>query len=240
MSNSPQRFVNESELKIVDKASKYAVFGYVETIQKQINNELFNIIPKLITCIILAFYFDDTDEFDENYCGRFIQISNNNKTIKHVNRNGHSNTCYGKLIIPSLNNGTYIWNIKIVNSDNMIVAIANAKATHCEKNMYRGRDRGCYAFCVRAGYIFSWRKTLSTEGYPGLNKEKYGDILIMKLHLDTNIAKLSYKWHGNDANQEFTPFNDILREDRLSYRLAVTLLQSDNSVQLISNSKLKT
>ena len=235
MSNSPERFVNETELKIVDKASKYIVFGYIQKIQQQLNNELFSVIPKLITCIILAFYFDDTDEFDQNYCGPHIKISNNNKTITHVKDNDNSNTCYGKTIIHSLSNGIYIWKIKIIKGDgSMIIGIDNAKATHCNKNLYMGRDRGCYAFYVRKGYIFSWQTILKSEGYPAFNKEHYGDTLIMKLHLGTNIAKLSYKWHDSEKNQEFIPFNDILREDGLSYRFAITLLTSDISAQLIS------
>ena len=57
-SRDPNLFLNESKLQNVDKKSKFTVFGYI---REQHNNKLFNILPKLITLIILAFYVDNTD-----------------------------------------------------------------------------------------------------------------------------------------------------------------------------------
>ena len=49
------------------------------------------------------------DEFNPNLCGKLILLSSNNKQIIGGKE---WNTCYGKQIISSMKNGTYIWKLR--------------------------------------------------------------------------------------------------------------------------------
>ena len=232
--NQSIRFLNDSELQKVDKIFKYTVFGYIR--QQQTEYSSSTIIPQLVIVIILAFYLDDTDEFDEKYCGKYISISNNNKTITyHRKKYWGSNTCYGKKIINSLSNGIYIWKIKFIKGSNdMNIGIDNAKATHCNGNIYENREKGLYALYLEAGYIFSWKKGGYRLDIKRFEKRNDNDTLIMTLHLDSKKSKLCFKWKNSDNNKEFIAFDNILREDGLYYRFAITCREHNQSVQIIS------
>ena len=86
---NPDIYFNEMALKNVDKRSRLIVFGYIRNEQQN----LFNIIPKNISLIILAFYVYFSDEFNPNLCGDGMKISNNNKIITGGKK---WRTCYGK------------------------------------------------------------------------------------------------------------------------------------------------
>ena len=233
----PTAFLNESKLQKVNQQSKYTVFGYVR--QQTTDNLSSNVIPKLVIVVILAFYDNNIAEFDNRLSAKqHVEISNNNKTASYQVWSWGSIKCYGKRVISSLLNGIYIWKIKFLQQSTSInIGIDNSKATHCNKNIYHERDRGCYGYYIHGGYVFSWDKSGNTKGFPKLNRSKYGNTLIMKLQLDSKISKLTFKWQSNksnDTNKEFTAFDNILRDDGLSYRLAITMMSQYMSVQLIS------
>ena len=71
----PKIYLNKLELQKVDELSKYTVFGYIRHHQELYNHDWFNIIPQLITYIILAFYADNMDKFDENLIGPNVRLS---------------------------------------------------------------------------------------------------------------------------------------------------------------------
>ena len=75
--SDPGRFMNESELQKVTQISKDIVFGYIR-------QQSLNTIPKLVTVVILAFYTDDTDEFDIKHCGERIKITNDIIKLQHI------------------------------------------------------------------------------------------------------------------------------------------------------------
>ena len=56
---SPDKYFNQIELKNVDYQLQLTIFGYTRTIQKNLN--LFNIIPRNISLIILAFSLNFSD-----------------------------------------------------------------------------------------------------------------------------------------------------------------------------------
>ena len=180
------RFLNKSELQKLDKISKYTVFGYI---RKQKSDDLSsNTIPKLIIVIILAFYVDDTDKFDENHCGQYIKLTNNNTAVSMMT-NG-ANTCYGKKIISSLSNGKYIWKIKLFKGDDRInIGIDNSNATHCNGNIFFKRGKAYYGLDVKYGYPFSWNHEHNKKDFIPYNRD-LSDTIIMKLYLKNYLCFL--------------------------------------------------
>ena len=106
-SRDPHLFTNELKLQTVDKKSKYTVFGYI---RKQQNNDLFDILPKLITVITLAFYTNNPDRFNPKLCGKHITIKEKNTVIDCDEFEW--STVYGTKVISSTMNGIYKWKIK--------------------------------------------------------------------------------------------------------------------------------
>ena len=73
------------------------LFGYIRKQQ----NKFKIIIPKIITCYILAFYHENDDYFDMIDNERII-ISNDRKTITRNVNDEPWCTCYGKNVISSI------------------------------------------------------------------------------------------------------------------------------------------
>ena len=139
---------------MINEQSKYTVFGYIR--RQQTDHLLLNIIPKLIIVIILAFYTDNTDEFDSKKCGKFIKIYDDNKTIRHQPK-WSANTVYGKRIISSQSNSKYIWKIKLIEGKGgMLIGIMNDKAVKSELDLYSTAMKGWYAFDCTNGLAYSW------------------------------------------------------------------------------------
>ena len=228
MSHSPERFVNESELKTVDKLSKYTVFGYIQRIQKEINNELFNVIPKLIICVILAFYTDIIDEFE--IMPNHITLKDDNKTV-YSNANAWC-TCYGKKIISSIINGTYIWKIKLYSPQNNInigIDSYDDKSWVFNNALYLKKSKACYLFSNWYGFLYRWDESERKTEYPLFTNKN--DILTMKLMFtpDGN-GKISYKINDND---EFIGFENITREKSLNYRFVASFYYKNTSLGFI-------
>ena len=223
----PNFFLNELELNRIEKDTKYTIYGYIRKAQNDDN--ISQIIPKLITLIILAFYVDPPDEFNPELCGKLIKISNDNTTItKH---SGSTNTVYGKKVIPSTSIGTYMWKIKLLSgTGGMNIGIDNAEGTHCNGNIFVTRNK-VYAYCANDGYFFGWKESRDVDSRHSLKFNKVNDILTMTLKLTLNGGKLIYKI--NDG-KEFMFFDDILVQNNLKYRLAISIYDTNGSIQLIS------
>ena len=223
-------YLNESSLQTIEAAPKFTIFGYIREHQ---NKYEFNVIPKLITLIILAYYLDVIDTFDPDLCGKFIEISNDNKTIKSIVSGQtfiiQGQTCYGKKIIPSTSIGTFIWKIKLIKGKApILIGIDNAQKADYNKIISRNQSRGCYAYWCKGGYFNSWKADFE-YGFPRFVKQ--GDILTIKLDLTSNGGKLIYKINNN---KEFSPYNDILREKGLDYQFAISMYETDVRIELLS------
>ena len=104
----------------------------------------------------------------------------------------------------------------------MNVGIDNAKATHCNRNIYEYGDK-CYALYPEHQPIKQYLKNTMM---------KHMKIFLL-CHLDSKISTLSYQWEDGDNKNECRAYGNIAREDGLSYRLAITLFQSEVIVEII-------
>ena len=184
----PNSFLNESQLQKVNKEFKYVVFGYI---REQQNNHSFDIIPKLVMFIILAFYADISDEFDKTLCGDNVKISVDGKSIIHFQKNYSSNTSYGKKIINSMDDGIYIWRLKLFDDKNyeMNIGIDNAKAKYVNGNLYSNKDKASYAYCASEPYVFKWNENTPKRNANIYKFSKSGEILKLQL---LNKQKMVY------------------------------------------------
>ena len=169
----PYSFLNELKLQTVDIKSKYIVFGYI---RKQQNNNLFKILPKLITVIILAFYDNNTDRFNSKLCSKHIKITKNNTIIDTKKK--HWGIVFGKKIIPSTKNEKYIWKFKSIGKTvkYITIGIENVKRKST-RNCFNNQEKAWYAFVAYHGTIRDWKKN-TKDNHPTW---KPGDTLAMIL-----------------------------------------------------------
>ena len=233
--------VNLDKVKKIKQIYKNIVFGYVRTSQRKLfsnlNNNPFYIIPVLVDYLCLLFYYEEEDEFNPKLRGRNIKISNNNKIINYYNIDSvHNNasTCYGKKVISSTINNTYEWKFKMLKMENysnyINNGIDNANGKWINDAPHTKKEKASYmVWCGTKDYGvngYRWdRQTLFHINFPGFYHE--GDILTMTLKFDNDGGILIYEING----KKFM-FKNIVREKGLEYRLAVTLKQVNESVQM--------
>ena len=97
-------------VKLADKKSKLAVFGFIHEYQSLLkkNKKLFYNIPLLIFYLCISYYYDDQDKWDENKSSKnvIIDIDGNKKIV----RLSHGKKAY---LTNSINEGKYKWCFKI-------------------------------------------------------------------------------------------------------------------------------
>ena len=217
--------VNKSQFKQIDDYKKNIVFGYVRIAQQYLSNKLICMIPKHIILIILAFYAYFSDEFDNKLCDKNLQILNNNKVIKGGGEWAW-NTCYGKEIIESKNDGKYIWKIKALTNPNMTyIGIDNSVAKFVNDRFSRSKIKAMYAYRVN-GKLRSWNEDIKYD-LPKFTKK--GDILTMTLKFGNNTGILTIK--VNDGKEYMV--ENITRDNTLNYRFAVAIYGKNHSYQIL-------
>ena len=200
------------------------VFGYIRNIQQFLLKNTFINIPRNVSIIILAFYAEFSDEFDKKLCGKGIKISNDNKQISGAPK---WRTCYGKNIISSINNGIYIWKLKMLGTDNYAyIDIDNVNGPHINTSFHDTNQKAFYAYNPYLGFFLSWNKRYNKADLPQLHTN---DILTMKLQFDTDKETLSIK--KND-DKEIIAAAYVTREKELDYRFAISTCRPDKEVSI--------
>ena len=159
-------------------------------------------------------------EFDPNLCGDTMKLSNNNKSITGGRE---LQTCYGKQIISSINNGIYIWKLKICgDSGNIWIGIDNAKGLWIHKYFHTLSNRSKYAYNTSSGLLL-YRQGRDIKNLP---KFKNNDILTMKLIFndDNDGGILTVKKNNEkEVIASTKPSSKIARGDHKKYRFAVSV-----------------
>ena len=207
-----------TKIKQIEQKHKYFVHGYIRNMQ---NIYSFHIIPALIINLCLLFWYDSTDEFDPKLTGIRIKISNKNKTIKHTNSMGWS-TSYGKRIISSINNNTYIWKLKNIQNSTVriYIGIDNSNAKCINDRFHIKKDEACYAYNAYCGQLFSWNSS-EVQSRP-MSFEGRDRILTMKLVFNNKDEGI-LSFRPGDDRKEFIIWKNITRDKLLQYRLAICM-----------------
>ena len=221
----------------IDQKSKDVVTGYMRKQESEIfgantNNSYFN-FPNLVIHLCLLFWYEITDEFDPKLCGEFIKVFNDNKSIEFLGTYEWS-TVYGKLLISSMMNMTYIWKMKIVGSSSQCVNIGidNAIAKWTNDAFHQKNEKATYSCHMKAGFVKGWNISWDHSNQIRFAGSSPGDIVTMTLKFENDKdGSLWYKF--NESAEDKIAFTNIVREEGLDYRLAICLGNEGNSVDLI-------
>ena len=210
-------------LSKVDKKTEYTVFGFI----RQSETEMDKIIPPLISWTCLMFYW--MNEYFE-IIGDTIDASKDNSTItatKATQDWGNANFCAQR--IQSTNEGIYKWTL-LMTGDDIVIGISDADGTKISDAFAWDNDANFYGILCKSGYKV-W------NGKHGTDMAQYydsiGDTDIIKIiivQLNTKLKKISFEVNGMDKG---VAFENIKCGDDIYYRLAVTLEENGNKVELI-------
>ena len=220
---------NVNKVTKIEQKHKDVVIGFVKTVQNK-NDALFLIVPLDIIGIILLFWFDGSDEFDPSLCGKNLKITNNNKRLSRPRR-GPLQTCYGKKIIISATNATYIWKIKVIGEtrNGLVIGIDNARGKYKRTYFWNKKEKGSYNLNAFEEEIRSWNKRIR---YQQVKARKIYSIIMMKLDFPSysKVGILSYQI---DDDEEFIAADDVPREKELKYRMAITMGVNNTKIKLL-------
>ena len=212
--------------KEADRESTYTVFGYIRKMEKQLSSQN---IPKDITKICLEFYF--MNEYFER-AGQDIRISDNKLSITSICKTDHSwsNISFTKNWIDSMSQNIIIWTLKVntsstIKRDRGFCVGIFSNDTQLNINPIDA-DQTNYVHWSKLGMAFKngvRYNLLSVARYKDNN-----DIIHFKLDLQT--ASLYCK--VNDKQYELLA-SDIERNEKIQYKLGVTIGTSSSSVTLI-------
>ena len=218
-------------LKTIDTKDVHLINGYIREHEENLfsdkkDNPYYN-IAGLINHLCLLFWYD-LNEFDPNLCSKSIKVSDNGKII--TSEDGKFTTCYGKKIISSTQNGTYVWTLQNIskNDDEMLIfiniGIDNANCLNINEGFHGSSKRAQYAYFV-GGVIYSWIYGKdSDEEWP--SAYDYKSEIIMKLVINNSgDSYISFKI--NDAEERIA-YNKIETGEDLQYRLAVCIVGPNN------------
>ena len=226
--------LNKMNLDRIRDDDKFAVLGFVRQTQQLLDStNTFYIIPELVIFTILS-YYHALDMFDKDLCGKHLQVSDDGMTIdnNHITTSvwNQYSTVYGKLVIDSMKNGIYIWEFKNLEERTIAVnfGIDNADTNCLESGTFCNKVKASYTYHAGGGEIYFWDMYSASFDYYKLlqNKkkpkfDKIGSILMMKLEFVEDIKEgtLSFKI---DDGTEFVVSDNVLREQGLKYRMAVS------------------
>ena len=152
--------MNLGKSRKIEQKYQNLVNGFIRELQNKLfsthTNGSFYIIPKLVINLCLLFWYIGSDEFNPKLCGDAAEITKENKILTQIVANECS-TCYGKRVIPSTSNDTFIWKLKMLNPQlcALNIGIDNAEAKFINGNLYDNKQKACYGYHGGNGYAFN-------------------------------------------------------------------------------------
>ena len=189
----------------------------------------------MVINLCLLFYYNNSDEFDPELCGRNFVISNNDKTMLY--QGFYWQTCYGKKVISSTMNGIYIWKLKIISTKiaTTVIGIDDAEANWGNYKYFRSTSKAWYGYNVILGWIYKppidSPEVDIKKGFP-IGARRQNSIITMKLIINDNQSILTFK---NNDGEEFIACDHVKREDGLEYRLAISSSYKSCSFQILKS-----
>ena len=202
------------KLKQIDNRFKYAVFGYVRSMESQLSH--YN-VPVLISYVVLSYYFHG--EYFAKY-GDKVQLSNDRMTVtKIIDKsmwNKYNNTTYGNIWIESNVNQIAKWKLKL-SSNNVWISILS-KDDRINEHCLQSMDEPLYGFgtVVGGGYAFSYREGSDGECEQintGSRFASFHDNIT--LTLNTKDRTISFK--NVEDTETIIMFKNIKRRDDIRY-----------------------
>ena len=211
--------IKQIELNKIDDETVYLVHGFIHYTEKSLNI----IIPEPIFLILMSFYY--ISEYFK-VCGEGMKITDN-FTVR-ASATGDC-TAFGATIIPSNNDNTYIWKVKINGIATfgglICIGIVDNK---CEliNDQYSTSDYDLYA--VESG-ITSFKFIRGDADYIK-QPFKGGDIIKLIL----NMKKQTFTVMTMNDNDPGITYTNVKKASYLDYKLAVTMRRLETSVTILN------
>ena len=206
-------------LKKIDQRIQFIVFGFIRDAQILLPSidKPYNIIPDLVTYIVLNFYYQ-CDYFDTFSKNRY-QCLNENRT-KLGGKSGQTGTAYGSEVLVCNSNYIYEYKFKILFKKGWIVIGIDTANNECIHSDFYFEDRSSYAYATGGGV---WANGVLTT--------KYGDTYhandIIEMIID--MKSMNICWKNND--QQYKTIN--IKPTEINYRIAVGC-SSGSSLEILS------
>ena len=172
------------------------------------------------------------DSFDPAlYSKGKLELTNNNSRVTVTAKERVYVTAYGATIIPSMENGEFVWYIKYVAGafHGINIGIDESTAKHVDESFLGNLSGNQYvAMHMEGGTAYAQNR--GTQTGPGW--KSIGDILTMKLQFVEKQKMGSVIMKVNDG-EEMTICDKVKRAQGLSYRLAIFLHHPGSAVELL-------
>ena len=210
-------------LNKIDKTTKYSVYGWIREKEKTLR---LSSIPSGIIAMCILYCRDDEIFHVRNE--RKISLSVNSKSITKIgnaNTNiGWNNNTYGIIEIPSMNNMTYQWDIKIVKVLSRISIIIGIASNNIP-------DEFIGQSCKSGIYYAFWSH--GNKGAHNIPITIYGDAFgtndIISICLDLQKAQIRF---SINQNMQKIAFRNIVKSEKVKYRLFVSMWYVGESVEI--------
>ena len=210
-------------LKKIDRATKYAIYGWIRKTEKELN---FKYIPIVISNICILFFAENVynEIFDNLRIGKNVKLTKNNKCIE-ITKFGCDNTTnvFGNISIFSLNNIKCKWELNIVGKCcQYFIGISSGfdiidfnKPIY--EQMHNGEGHHYIYYSFGNTPIMFLNRCVIWKWYGW----RYGDHNNDKLTIDLNMKKGELKYCVNEKDHGIA-FNNIKKGNDIFYRLFVS------------------
>ena len=215
-------------LKKIDAESKLIVDGFIRESQKLLpfeDNPYYN-LNELIVHLCLMYYV--MNEYWDILAAGF-ETEQDGTVLKRTPNEGWENANYGKKIVPSMGKYVYEWYFKINRLDYgyAYIGICDSKCDDIEEGI-RWLDVDRYVYYGYRGIITGY-----ANNKPHLDGLKYATENMVLMRLNTKMGTIEfYQSENEDAEMQLSGKMDILQEEELSYRMAVTVYNNKRCITL--------
>eukprot|EP00483_Globobulimina_turgida_P004834 UN04843 len=218
-----------TRLKQIHDKHKHLAFGYIREMENELlcvhDNNIFYVIPELITITCLLFFNIDT--IFEEISDKLIRSGWDYNTITKKDTYYWSHAAYGKRWIDSNSKNVYSWNIKIETKTNDIGIGIISNLHHQNTNQ---------DFDAQHSYFYNLG-----NGWLGINKRGYGYPGFSCVAGDTvkfilNLDKLQLECvKNNEESAKKILCGDLITSEDVKYRLALSIKNIGDRVSVTAN-----
>ena len=227
---------NLSELKNIDKKTRYIVDGFIHESQALFptDNVYYN-IPELINQICLIFYYIQ-ECWDEELCKKHFVINDNTIVLKCAvgdEYNGWNRRYKNAFLSQDITEGIHHYRFKIVNKDvgyGLDIGICKTSKMNALSDYFTKQHENGYAYNCVGGELYGG---FSSNKMTTFVRQRCGTNDTIDIFIDLDKSEIRYTVNDKDLG---IAFNDIAK---VEYRVAVSIKRERDKLQLLLYEQLK-
>ena len=210
--------------KAADHDTDCLISGFIREMQQTFpTNVTFYIIPELINCTCMRFYYMP-EKFIK--CSRNMEIKEDGNYVELKNGDYDYRSVYGKLNIDAKSDCIYNWEFKIgKEAYGYYIGITSAKTMDTEIRFVDTEEDDYYAYS-NGGYKYDLPNR-DKDGYGTSSGFSNDNHVIMELNVALKV--LTFRVIGKDT----VTFKNINFDGGKEYRIAISMYYSNASIELL-------